>query len=74
MAVNKVVTDTSLNIEVQKGLDKSGDPIYSKRTFSDLRNNVELQNAYDVATAIKGVLEANSRNISLNVASDLVNS
>ena len=74
MAVNKVVTDTSLNIEVQKGLDKSGDPIYSKRTFSDLRNNVELQNAYDVATAIKDVLEANSRNISLNVASDLVNS
>lgn len=74
MAVNKVVTDTSLNIEVQKGLDKSGDPIFSKRTFSDLRNNVELQNAYDVATAIKDVLEANSRNISLNVASDLVNS
>ena len=74
MAVNKVVTDTSLNVEVQKGVDKSGDPIYSKRTFSDLRNDVDLQNAYDVATAIKGVLEANSRNISLNVASDLINS
>ena len=73
MAVNKVVTDTSLNVEVQKGVDKSGDPIYSKRTFSDLRNDVDLQNAYDVATAIKGVLEANSRNISLNVASDLIN-
>ncbi len=30
MAINKVVTETSLNIEVEKGLDKSGDPIYSK--------------------------------------------
>ena len=74
MAVNKVVTDTSLNIEVQKGLDKSGDPIYSKKTFSNLRNDVDAQNAYDVATAIKDVLEANSRNVSLIVASDLINS
>ena len=74
MAINKVVTETSLNIEVEKGLDKSGDPIYSKKTFSNLRNDVDLQNAYDVATAIKDVLEANSRNISLNVASDLINS
>lgn len=74
MAINKVVTETSLNIEVQKGLDKSGDPIYSKKTFSNLKNDVDLQNAYDVATAIKDVLEANSRNISLNVASDLINS
>ena len=74
MAVNKVVTETSLNIEVEKGVDKSGDPIYSKKTFSNLKNDVDLQNAYDVATAIKDVLNANSRNISLNVASDLINS
>ena len=74
MAINKVVTETSLNIEVEKGIDKSGDPIYSKRTFSNLRNDVDLQNAYDVATAIKNVLEANSRNVSLNVESDLINS
>ncbi|WP_160683856.1 DUF1659 domain-containing protein [Clostridium sp. C2-6-12] len=74
MAINKVITETSLNIEVQKGADKSGDPIYSKRTFSHLRNDVDPQNAYDVATAIKDVLEANSRNVSLNVSSDLVNS
>ena len=74
MAVNKVVTETSLNIEVEKGVDKSGDPIYSKKTFSNLKNDVDLQNAYDVATAIKDVLNANSRNVSLNVASDLINS
>ena len=74
MAVSKVVTGTAMTIEVQKATDKAGDPIYSKKTFSNLRNEVDLQNAYDVAAAIKGVLEANSRNISLNVASDLINS
>lgn len=74
MAISKVITETSLNIEVQKGTDKSGDPLYSKKTFSNLRNDVDAQNAYDVATAIKDVLEANSRNVSLIVASDLINS
>lgn len=72
MAVNKVVTETSLSIEVQKGIDKSGDPIYSKKTFSNLRNDVDAQNAYDVADAIKGILEASSKSVSLNVASDLI--
>lgn len=73
MAVNNIVKETSLNIEVEKGVNKSGDPIFSKRTFSNLRNDVDLQNAYDVATAIKNVLDASSRNVSLNVASDLIN-
>jgi hypothetical protein len=73
MAVSKIVKETSLNIEVEKGVDKTGDPIYAKRTFSNLRNDADLQNAYDVATAIKNVLEADSRNVSLNVSSDLIN-
>jgi len=30
MAVNKIVTGTTLNIEFQKGVDKSGDPLYTK--------------------------------------------
>ena len=73
MAVSKVVNETSLSIEVQKGTDKSGDPIYVKKTFSNLRNDVAEQNAYDVAEAIKAVLEASTRSTSLNVSSELVN-
>ena len=72
MAVSKVVTGTSMTIEVEKGTDKAGDPIYGKKTFSNLRNDVDLQNAYDVASAIKGVIEANSRDVALIVTSDLV--
>jgi hypothetical protein len=72
MAINKVVTGTSMTIEVQKGTDKSGDPVYGKKTFSNLRNDVDPQNAYDVAEAIKGLLEEDSRNVALIVNSNLV--
>ncbi|WP_160687660.1 DUF1659 domain-containing protein [Clostridium sp. C2-6-12] len=72
MAVNKVATGTSMTIEVQKGTDKAGDPVYSKKSFSNLRNDVDPQNAYDVAEAIKDLLEANSKNVALVVSSDLV--
>ena len=74
MAVTKVISETSLAIEVQKGVDKTGDPIYAKKTFSNVRNDVVEQNAYDVGEAIKAVLEANTRSTSLNVSSELVNS
>jgi hypothetical protein len=72
MAVSKIVNGTTLNIEVKKGVDKSGDPLYTKKTFANIRNDVSEQNAYDVAEAIKTVLEASTRNTSLIVSSDLV--
>ena len=73
MAVNKVVNGTSFSIEVQSGTDKAGDPIYSKKSFSNLRNDVAEQNVYDVAEAIKVVLEASTRSTLLAVSSELVN-
>jgi len=72
MAVNKVVNGTTLSIEVQKGVDKAGDALYTKKTFANVRNDVSEQNAYDVADAIKAVLEASTRNTSLTVSSDLI--
>jgi len=72
MAVSKIVNGTSLSIEVQKGTDKAGAPTYTKKTFSNLRNDVAEQNAYDVAEAIKAVLAESTRNTSLTVSSDLV--
>jgi hypothetical protein len=73
MAANKIVNETTLSIEVQKSLDKAGDPVFAKKTFSNVRNDVDVQNAYDVAEAIKGVLEANTGSTFLNVSSKLVN-
>jgi len=72
MTVSKIVNGTTLNIEVKKGVDKSGDPLYTKKSFANIRNDVSEQNAFDVADAIKAVLEASTRNTSLTVSSDLV--
>ena len=72
MAISKSINSTTLNIEVQKGLDKAGVPIYTNKSFANLRDDVDEQNAYDVAEAIKVVLAANTRSTSLTVSSDLV--
>ena len=73
MAIIQVAESTSFVIEVQSGVDKVGDLIYTKKTFSNLRNDVDAQDAYDVAEAIKAVLEASTRETFLNKSSKLIN-
>ena len=73
MAITQVPESTSLSIEVQSATDKAGDPIYAKKTFSNLRNDVATQDAYDVAEAIKAVLEASTRETFLNKSGKLIN-
>lgn len=73
MAVTKVIDSTSLSIEVQKGVDKAGDPIYSKKTFANVKTDATTQNIYDVAEAIKDVLEADTRDTFVNESSSLAN-
>lgn len=73
MAIIQVPESTTISIEVQTSTDKAGDPIYTKKTFSNLRNDVEPQDAYDVAEAIKAVLEASTRETFLNKSGKLIN-
>jgi len=73
MAVTKTIDSVSLSIEVQKGLDKAGDPIYTKRTFSGIKTDATPENIYSIADAIKGVLEANTRDYFINESSSLAN-
>ncbi|GAA0077111.1 hypothetical protein UT300005_14890 [Clostridium sp. CTA-5] len=72
MAVNKIVKETIMSIEVQKGVDKSGDPIYSKKNFSSIKDDADAQNIYDVAEAIKKVIEEDTRNTFITVSSKLM--
>ena len=73
MAITQVPESTSFSIEVQNSTNKAGDPIYAKKTFSNLRNDVEVQDVYDVAEAIKDVLEASTRETFLNKSGKLIN-
>ncbi len=73
MAVTKTIDSVSLSIEVQKALDKAGDPIYTKKTFSGIKTDATPENVYAVADAIKGVMEANTRDYFINESSSLAN-
>ena len=72
MAVNKVVNSTSMAVEIQTSVDKAGDPVFTKKNFSNVRNDADVQAVYYVAEAIKGILSSNTGSTLLNVSSDLI--
>ncbi|WP_346887907.1 DUF1659 domain-containing protein [Clostridium sp. UBA1056] len=73
MAINKVLSTTSFYIEVENGVDKTGAKVYKKKTFSGVKPNVDPENIFQVAEAIKDVLNASARDSYLNESSKLVN-
>ena len=74
MAVDKITESASFSIEVRKGSDTLGNPTYSKKSFSNLREDADPQNVLDVANAIKSVLSDETRNIYMTVSDQLVQS
>ncbi|CUU48501.1 MULTISPECIES: DUF1659 domain-containing protein [Clostridium] len=72
MAVTKNLETLSLTIEIQNGVDKAGDPTYAKKTFANVKNDVNIENVYAVADAIKGILSAKTRSYFLNETSSIV--
>lgn len=73
MAVSLVKKSTSLGIEVKKGVDKAGDAIFTAKIFSNIKNDAETADVYEVAQAIKGVMAENTRDTLLNVTSTIRN-
>ena len=63
MAVNKVPESASFSIEIRKGTDANGNPTYSKKSFSNVKED---------ADAIKKVLLGETRNCYLTVSDQLV--
>ncbi|CAI3632842.1 Conserved hypothetical protein, DUF1659 [Clostridium neonatale] len=73
MAVNKIIDATSLSIEVQNGTDKARDATFTKKTFSNVRNDADPEGIYSVASAIKDLMDTQTREIFVNVSSVLNN-
>lgn len=74
MAVSLVKQSTSLGIEVEKGKDKAGDAIFTTKTFSNIKNDAQPADVYEVAQAIKVIMSENTRDALLNVTSTISNS
>jgi hypothetical protein len=73
MAVSKVLSSTSLAIEVENGVNGSGKVVYKKKNFSGVKINAAPENVFDVAEAIKGVLSNPARDYLLNETSKISN-
>ena len=71
MAVNKIPESASFSIEVRKGTDALGNPTYSKKSFSNVREDADPANVLAVANAIKEVLKGETRNCYLTVTDQL---
>lgn len=74
MAVNQVPKSKTLSIEFQSDLDKAGDPIFSKKSFSGVKIAAADQDVLDIAESIKKVLEPNTRSTFINQVNTLVQS
>lgn len=72
MAVRKIAATTSLQIEVASGQDSSGNTVYRKKSFSNVKTDAALENIVAVANAIKDVIDAETRNILVAESSKLV--
>nr|WP_312289497.1 DUF1659 domain-containing protein [Clostridium chromiireducens] len=66
MAATATLKSKTLAIEVETGQDKAGDPIYGKKSFSGVKLTATNQGIYNVAEAIKSVLDVSTRDTYLN--------
>ena len=71
MAVNKIPESSSFAIEVRKGTDALGNPTYSKKSFSNVREDADPEKVLTVANAIKSVIKNETRNTYLTVSDKL---
>ncbi len=72
MAINKIQTGCTLAIEVQKGEDKLGDPIYTKKNFSSINPKRTPEEIWEVAEALEKVLANECKNFFLTDTSKLM--
>lgn len=72
MAVNRILESSNFSIEVRKGSDSLGNPTYSKKSFSNVKENADPEKILTVANAIKEVLAGETRNCYLTVSDQLM--
>lgn len=72
MAVNKIISTSTLVMEIENGKDKTGNTVYSKKNFLNVKTDAAAQDIFDVATAIQGVISVGTKDTYLNDTSKLV--
>ena len=55
MAVSKVPANSVLRLELQVGVNSSGNPVYRNRNLSNVKSAASDQDLFDVATTLAGL-------------------
>ncbi|NFI03470.1 DUF1659 domain-containing protein [Clostridium botulinum] len=72
MAITRIQTGCTLAIEVQKGEDKLGDPIYTKKNFSSVNPKRTPEEVFEVAQAFEKVFANDCKNYFITDTSKLM--
>lgn len=73
MAITKTIKSKTLAIEVQSGVDKAGDPKFTKKSFSNVKVSATDDAVLNTAQAIKAVMGSATRDVCLNEVEELAN-
>ncbi|MFA4885982.1 MAG: DUF1659 domain-containing protein [Desulfotomaculaceae bacterium] len=55
MAVSKVPANSVLRLELQTGVNSSGNPVYRNKNLTNAKSAASDQDLFDVATALAGL-------------------
>lgn len=61
MAIVKKLKKSTLSVEYERGIDKTGGPIYGKKNFAGLKSDASAEAINDVAEGISDILAKNTR-------------
>jgi len=57
MAVNAVIKETRLKLELDGGLNEKGNPIVKAKTFSKVKTDADNENLFSAAESLAGLQE-----------------
>jgi len=61
MSIEKIATSSQFTVEVENGVNKSGEIVYRKLNFSGLRPDYNVDALYELAESIRGILSNDTR-------------
>ncbi|MEH7456960.1 hypothetical protein CON65_15455 [Bacillus pseudomycoides] len=73
MAVETIVTDLTLRLVLNDGLDKNGKTVFKNKQFKRVKPNADLGKVHEVARALSSLQELKLHAVQLVSTADLSN-
>ncbi|ABS23969.1 DUF1659 domain-containing protein [Bacillus cytotoxicus] len=73
MAVETIVTDLTLRLVLNAGLDKNGKTVFKNKQLKQVKPNADLEKVHDVARALSSLQELKLHAVQVVSTTDLSN-